>query len=379
MSFSKVEKKSESSKGKGKPGDENSSVVLSGKEDLSTAAPEEEEDKPPPVSFLPPETIKWMAKRRPGHLAGGRAQALVTPSRALQLKQIFRGLDFDGSGEISLEEMQDAIRYVAESDPSMNATKINNFFASMDTDGNGSIDFGEFLIAMSVDNGDTSSAEQSDKMQEAFFSFATNHRRQQLIERIDSKAIPVLERYHDFYKLFEFSTMPQKQNSNIADELQRAKQDAKAEKLEMGIEHWRARRKEFELSRRAHLFFEWSRKAENKDGSFNRLIKNSEILNPKDFSRRGHNILKDRMSKYSLNNDHTYMPPLKSMGRSPGLAVESMIMTQNLRKSQEVMAALPPVSMRAVAARSAAKRIESAAISSNKKAAKLLKKKSNTK
>jgi hypothetical protein len=86
------------------------------KEESFPEEAEEMKEEPLKMSYLDPNTIAWMNKRRPGAGAGGRAQALITPSRALQLRQIFKGLDFDGSGEISLEEMSDALVYVGEED-----------------------------------------------------------------------------------------------------------------------------------------------------------------------------------------------------------------------------------------------------------------------
>ena len=90
------------------------------------------------VSFLDPRTIAWLNKRRP---KASHSTPLVTPTRARQLKTIFDGLDFDRSGGVSLEEMTEAIDYVAAADPTFqNAEGIKAYFKSMDVDGNGIID-----------------------------------------------------------------------------------------------------------------------------------------------------------------------------------------------------------------------------------------------
>jgi len=68
------------------------------------------------VSFLNPDTISWLNRHRPKNkVAGGMAQMFLTPSKAFQLREIFRGLDFDGSGGITLEEMDEALEFVSKS------------------------------------------------------------------------------------------------------------------------------------------------------------------------------------------------------------------------------------------------------------------------
>ena len=105
------------------------------------------------VSYLDPGTIRWIQKHR--SKKANAFSAFVQPSRAIQLRAIFKGLDFDNSGELSLEELKEAIRYVATSSSSSigdalfeNPEKINQYFESMDIDKNGTVDFNEFLIAM---------------------------------------------------------------------------------------------------------------------------------------------------------------------------------------------------------------------------------------
>lgn len=62
------------------------------------------------VSYLSPDSIRWMNKRRP---KGGSASAVhVLPSRALQLSQIFKGLDFDNSGAIDIEELKVSVHRI---------------------------------------------------------------------------------------------------------------------------------------------------------------------------------------------------------------------------------------------------------------------------
>jgi len=62
------------------------------------------------VSFLDPYSIQWMNRHRPlGGVTNGGASLMahLTPAQALNYREIFNNLDFDGSGGISLEEMEE--------------------------------------------------------------------------------------------------------------------------------------------------------------------------------------------------------------------------------------------------------------------------------
>jgi len=316
-------------------------------------------DDGPKISFLPFETINWMNKRRPGLLDSSKAASLVTPSRAIQLKQIFQGLDFDGSGEISLEEMQDAITYVGELDPGIDADKINKFFVSMDADGNGVIDFGEFIAAMSLDKGD-GGAERNQRMQNAFFNFANNHRRKTLIDSIEDKSRESIDRYKEFSKLFEFDLPKERAPGSLAEELIRAKTDAISDKEAISKDQWIARQKEFDRSRRAQVHFDTFKKRDRAfgDGSLNKLIKTIDLPGidseyEKTFARNAHKTLANRMSKYMLNDKHTNIPPIEILKRdmsSSSIKLQSMKLARKMKNEQRAnVTNIPPTSIRTLA------------------------------
>ena len=103
---------------------------------------EAEDDENAAVSFLDPNTVRWMNKRRAkskktfdGKVVASDAKPLVTPSQALYLRSIFKGLDYDNQGEISLSELSAAVRYVSrKSDGRIfhEPEKIIGFFKAMD-------------------------------------------------------------------------------------------------------------------------------------------------------------------------------------------------------------------------------------------------------
>ena len=66
-----------------------------------------DEDQNSAICFLDPNSVRWMNKRRTngkytseGILVASDAKPLVTPSQAIYLRNIFKGLDYDNQGEM---------------------------------------------------------------------------------------------------------------------------------------------------------------------------------------------------------------------------------------------------------------------------------------
>jgi hypothetical protein len=203
------------------------------------------------------------------------------------------------------------------------------------------------------------SAEQSAKMQEAFFNFANKHQRQTLIDTINNNKLEDPDRYMGFMKLFEFQSLPDRVPVSMEEELERAKKDALRDRQEMGAEHWAARRREFTRSRKAQLSMEIDKAHQDTGGRFNRLIHMSDIGNvdEEQFSRVAHGKLRNRMSNYRLNSARTYAPPLASVRSMPLLRLESMVGSQNAMQNQVKRTAIPPISIRNVASRKERSRV----------------------
>ena len=77
----------------------------------------------------------------------------LAPDKARQLREVFSGLDFNGSGSVDIVEFKDAIAYVnsASKDGSRkfgDERQINALFRAMDADGNGAVDFEEFMMVL---------------------------------------------------------------------------------------------------------------------------------------------------------------------------------------------------------------------------------------
>ena len=77
------------------------------KEDPVEAEEEQEEDQNSAICFLDPNAVRWMNNRRTkgkytseGILVASDAKPLVTPSQAIYLRSIFKGLDYDDKGEM---------------------------------------------------------------------------------------------------------------------------------------------------------------------------------------------------------------------------------------------------------------------------------------
>ena len=82
---------------------------------------------------------------------GGSRSRSASPSRT-QLVSAFKGYDFDGNGEITLEELQVALRRLAKSDPSIRCddASVRRMLEKADVDGSGGISQSEFLAVMAA-------------------------------------------------------------------------------------------------------------------------------------------------------------------------------------------------------------------------------------
>lgn len=156
------------------------------------------------VSFLSSDTVRWMNKRQPTNKS---AISHVLPSRALQLREIFRGLDYDNSGSIDIEEMKQAVHYVAHATSSngdgplfKDPAKLVNFFVAMDVNNDGTVDFDEFLAGMTSQASED--ATDQDRLQQAFFEFANQHRRQRIMDFVQEQNRSDLEKYQEIKHLF---------------------------------------------------------------------------------------------------------------------------------------------------------------------------------
>jgi hypothetical protein len=214
------------------------------------------------VSLLDTNAIRWMNKRKPRI-----SQSVVThipPARALELRSIFKGLDFDNSGTLEIDELKQAVEYVAAADKSgdpvfKDPKKIISFFRSMDADGNGNVDFNEFLNGMtSTADPSSEGANASEKLQDAFFSFANKHRRQKILDNVQVVDNRDVEKYKMFMTLFSINYFKDEHyNESVAEKIDRLKREAKRDAAVINSEgHQKARKREFSRSREAAMLFE---------------------------------------------------------------------------------------------------------------------------
>ena len=204
--------------------------------------------------------IRWMAKRKPS--ASTSTKSFIPPSRVLQLRSIFKGLDFDGSGEISLEELKDAIKYVSSSNTGTGPPLIKdpdgiaNLFQSMDIDGNGVVDFEEFLLGMTSAGDRGPSLTEVGALQNAFYDFANQHRRTMILDKMKDENVPVVERYAEFRKLYAIKFIKEEAGISavtVEDVIRQAQRDAKIERGDLAAAGRELRQKEVLRSRVASI------------------------------------------------------------------------------------------------------------------------------
>lgn len=247
------------------------------KEKVVAVEEEEEEDENAAVSFLEPDTVRWMNKRRArskvtfdGTTVASDAKPLVTPSQAIYLRSIFKGLDYDNMGHISLAELSAAVKYVSKksdgkifSDPD----KIITFFKDMDIDGNGNVDLNEFLIGMTAQSSGKDNVMGDKNLQKSFSDFATLHRRKKILANLtdNSNNVSEMTRYANLHKLFGLNYLPEDTedtlilHGNVNDQIEHAKEELGLYKRDIACDYLKKKKHQCQLARGAALHFQAER------------------------------------------------------------------------------------------------------------------------
>lgn len=141
------------------------------------------------LSSLPTDSLRWIKKRRK---INSFEKVALTHFREKQLRDIFEGLDFDGMGTIHLDLVKGAANYAEEKlKPKKGKpvfTNIQGMFAAMDEDGDGTVDFHEFTIAMtgsSKSTMDKATEQDVEKLTKRFIEFANIRRRERAVEEVN--------------------------------------------------------------------------------------------------------------------------------------------------------------------------------------------------
>jgi Ca2+-binding EF-hand superfamily protein len=101
------------------------------------------------VSDFSSDTLRWMKKRRD---MATEKPLVISSHREKQLREMFNSLDYEKKGAIDLEELTQAVGYVQGKTKGSKGLEqfqnIQEVFQSMDDNGDGTVDFSEFLRAM---------------------------------------------------------------------------------------------------------------------------------------------------------------------------------------------------------------------------------------
>jgi hypothetical protein len=149
------------------------------------------------LTTLPTPTLRFLKKRRK---VNSFDKVPLTFYREKQLRSIFNGLDFDRMGTIHLDLVKDAANYAEQKlKPKKGEPVFKNIqrmFEAMDEDGDGTVDFHEFTIAMTgsaTSTVDSASEYDVERLTKRFVEFANIRRRERALAiindtRLDSTA-----------------------------------------------------------------------------------------------------------------------------------------------------------------------------------------------
>ena len=140
------------------------------------------------LSTLPTATLKYLKARRK---VNSFEKVPLTYYRERQLRSIFRGLDFDGMGDIHLDLVKEAADYAEEKlKPKRGQpvfTNVRGMFEAMDEDGDGTVDFHEFTIAMTGSSSSTmdkATEHDVERLTARFLEFANIKKRERAVSVI---------------------------------------------------------------------------------------------------------------------------------------------------------------------------------------------------
>jgi len=143
------------------------------------------------LSSLPTDTLRWIKTRRK---ADSFEKVALTHFRERQLRAIFQGLDFDGMGTIHLDLVCDAADYAEEKlKPKRGKpvfTDVRGMFEAMDEDGDGTVDFHEFTIAMTGSSKsaiDKASEKDVENLTKRFIEYAMIRKRESALQKMATK------------------------------------------------------------------------------------------------------------------------------------------------------------------------------------------------
>jgi hypothetical protein len=117
-------------------------------------------------------------------MSDAKHRVAITHYREGQLREIFDGLDFDSQGVIDLEELKSAVQYAEDQlkgkrGPSFK--DVGKMFEAMDEDGNGEVDYHEFMCAMTGSSKsliDIASESDIEKLRAKFKEYAIKKKRE---------------------------------------------------------------------------------------------------------------------------------------------------------------------------------------------------------
>ena len=144
------------------------------------------------LSKIGNDSIRWINKRKIN--ITDRVTHGTPRSRIAELKKLFDAFDRHGEGEINIGILQEGVREILSSHPKIKGLirdedYVQRFFFNMDTNGDGSIDFSEFLAVMGGEIDRNEFSQFIDTFEEVLFEYSKNFRRKSVTENLQPKPL----------------------------------------------------------------------------------------------------------------------------------------------------------------------------------------------
>jgi hypothetical protein len=179
--------------------------------------------------------------------------------------------------------------------------------------------------------------EEAEKLQQAFFDYASKHRRETMISRLGNETTPTMERYDNLKKIFgiKFFRDAAEKTGTVDDQIAREKIAAEKAKREISTDYRKIRRKENERVRSSCMYFANENDREE-PASLDYMMEKSHINNYEEIKLQAKSKINRRMSQFSFQSHNPHIVPLKVARPHENRTLQTMIEARKVRYGSKI-------------------------------------------